>query len=141
MKSNSDELTWKNVGAYLKNLRYEEKKSQVDFAAEWGISERTLRMLEEGAGHVSSDTLLAMARKKGDIVFVILMKALHQESIEEVLGVQCDAEGKLVSNPTYDKLVGQYDLHLENKYKGENMHFRSSKSKSKSKRKRIISVE
>ena len=68
MKANSDELTWKNVGAYLKNLRYEEKKSQVDFAAEWGISERTLRMLEEGAGHVSSDTLLAMARKKGDIV-------------------------------------------------------------------------
>ena len=73
MNSNDDETTWKNVGAYLKNLRYEEHKSQLDFAADWGISERTLRLLEEGAGHVSSDTLLAMARKKGDIIFVILM--------------------------------------------------------------------
>ena len=137
MNSNDDETTWKNVGAYLKNLRYEEHKSKLDFAADWGISERTLRLLEEGAGHVSSDTLLAMARKKGDIIFVILMKALHQESIEEVLGVHCNAAGKLVTNPTYDKLVGHYNLHLENKYKGENLHFHSKKRR----RKRIIHVE
>ena len=81
MNSNDDETTWKNVGAYLKNLRYEEHKSQLDFAADWGISERTLRLLEEGAGHVSSDTLLAMARKKGDIIFVILMKALRMSCL------------------------------------------------------------
>ena len=136
MKSNDNKTTWQNFGEILKDQRYEANQSQVDFAKEWGISERTLRMLEEGQGHMSVETLLAMARKKGDIVFVLLMKALHQETIEQVLCVEFDAAGKLVTNPTYDKLVGGNDLHLERKYRGETYHFHT-----KRRRKRIIHVE
>ena len=41
----------------------------------------------------------------------------------------------------FDANRADFAAEKTDKYKGENMHFRSSKSKSKSKRKRIISVE
>ena len=131
MQLYDDKTTLQNFGEILKGERYAEHKSQKDFAREWGISERTLRMLEEGQGHLSLDTLLAMVHKKDNIVFVYLMKASHKESIEEVLGVYYDAKGNLVRNPTYDKLVGSYNLNLDKRYKGETFHFRSKKSKIK----------
>ena len=92
------------------------------FAEECGISKSELRKLEEGATHISLDTLLVLARHLGLIVFLSLIAAFYKTSIHEIIAFKNEAICKEILHALVLFLAGDLVAFLENEQQDNDHH-------------------
>ena len=122
METNDNETCCRKFGARIAKLRSGKGKTQEAFAEECGISKSELRKLEEGATHISLDTLLVLARHLGLIVFLSLIAAFYKASIHEIIAFKNEAICKEILHALVLFVAGDLVTFLENEQQDNDHH-------------------